>query len=202
MKRLYENIEDINIRGGIDQLSEVVRTIDKSLQNIANNTDQLVEYLAKYSNSNKGAQYENVIRTSMYLRDELFDAALELNDMQKQIVAYQNKIYRYEDMAESAQQPNPYLITKRQISVENSITHFNQSDMMEVVEILKNYSERVSHHIKMIEENKNSIAAVWRDTQYDDFAEFIDEVTGKINDAIKLFEEYVNYLEEKIKELS
>ena len=202
MKRLYENIEDINIRGGIDQLSEVVRTIDKSLQNIANNTDQLVEYLAKYSNSNKGAQYENVIRTSMYLRDELFDAALELNDMQKQIVAYQNKIYRYEDMAESAQQPNPYLITKRQISVENSITQFNQSDMMEVVEIMKNYSERVSHHIKMIEENKNSIAAVWRDTQYDDFAEFIDEVTGKINDAIKLFEEYVNYLEEKIKELS
>ena len=202
MKRLYENIEDINISGGIDQLSEVVRTIDKSLQNIANNTDQLVEYLAKYSNSNKGAQYEKVIRTSMYLRDELFDAALELNDMQKQIVAYQNKIYRYEDMSESAQQPNPYLITKRQISVENSITQFNQSDMMEVVEILRNYSERVHHHIKMIEEKKNSIAAVWRDTQYDDFAEFIDEVTGKINDAIKLFEEYVNYLEEKIKELS
>ena len=202
MKRLYENIEDINISGGIDQLSEVVRTIDKSLQNIANNTDQLVEYLAKYSNSNKGAQYENVIRTSMYLRDELFDAALELNDMQKQIVAYQNKIYRYEDMSESAQQPNPYLITKRQISVENSITQFNQSDMMEVVEILRNYSERVHHHIKMIEEKKNSIAAVWRDTQYDDFAEFIEEVTGKINDAIKLFEEYVIYLEEKIKELS
>ena len=49
---------------------------------------------------------------------------------------------------------------------------------------------------------KNSIAAVWRDTQYDDFAEFVSEVTRNVVDAIKLFEDYVIYLEEKIKELS
>ena len=70
MKKLYENIEDINIRGGVDQLSEVVRAMDISLQNIADNTDQLVGYLVKYSASNKGAQYEKVVSTSLHLQDK------------------------------------------------------------------------------------------------------------------------------------
>lgn len=202
MKKLYEHIEDIDIRGGVEQLSDVVRAMDISLQNIADNTDQLVNYLVKYSASNKGAQYEKVVSTSMFLRDEMFDASVELNDMQNQIVAYQNKIYRYEDMAESAQKPNPYLVTKRQISVDTTIVQFNRSDMIEVAAALRNYSERVFHHIKTINEKKNAISAVWRDTQYDDFAEFISEVTKDIVDAIRVYEEYVIYLEEKIKELN
>ena len=202
MKKLYENIEKINIKGGVGQLSEVVRAIDISLQNIAENTGQLVEYLVKYSASNKGAQYEKVIKTSMHLRDEIFEASVDLNDMQNQIVAYQNKIYRYEDMAESAQQANPYMVTKRQISVDTSAIQFTRADMLNVAAALRNYSERVYHHIKTIKEKKDSIAAVWHDTQYDDCAEFIGEVTKNVIEAIKVFEEYVIYLEEKIKELS
>lgn len=202
MKKLYKNIEDINIKGGVDQLSEMVRAMDISLQNIADNTDRLVGYLIKYSASNKGVQYEKVVNTSTQLRDEMFEASMELNDMQNQIVEYQNKIYRYEDMAESAQRPNPYLPARRQISIDTSIVQFNRSDMLNVAAALRNYSEIVFHHIKKINEKKNSLAAVWRDTQYDDFAEFIGEVTTNVVDAIKQFEDYVIYLEEKIKELS
>lgn len=202
MKRLYENIEDINIKGGVEQLSEMVRVMDISLQNIADNTDRLVGYLIKYSASNKGSQYEKVVNISAHLRDEMFEASIELNDMQNQIVEYQNKIYRYEDMAESAQRPNPYLVTKRQINIDTSIVQFNRSDMLEVAAVLRNYSEIVFHHIKTINEKKNSLAVVWRDTQYDDFADFIGEVTKNVVDAIKQFEDYVIYLEEKIKELS
>ncbi len=202
MKKLYERIEDINIKGGVEQLSEVVRAMDVSLQNIADNTDQLVGYLVKYSASNKGAQYEKVVKTSLELRDEMFEASAELNDLQNQIVAYQNKIYRYEDMAESAQQPNPYLVTKRQITVDTSIIQFNRSDMLNVAAALRNYSERVFHHIKTINDKKNSIASVWRDTQYNDFAEFVSEVTKNVVNAIRVFEDYVIYLEEKIKELN
>ncbi len=202
MKKLYERIEDINIKGGVEQLSEVVRAMDVSLQNIADNTDQLVGYLVKYSASNKGAQYEKVVKTSLELRDEMFEASVELNDLQNQIVAYQNKIYRYEDMAESAQQPNPYLVTKRQITVDTSIIQFNRSDMLNVAAALRNYSERVFHHIKTINDKKNSIASVWRDTQYNDFAEFVSEVTKNVVNAIRVFEDYVIYLEEKIKELN
>lgn len=201
MKKLYENIEDINIIGGIGQLSEIVRAMDMSLQNIADYTEVLTEYLAKFSLSNKGAQYEKVVNTSFKLRDEMFQASVELNEMQNQIVAYQNKIYRYEDMSESAPMPNSYLVTKRQVSVDTSAVQFNRSDMMELAAALRNYSEKVYYHIKTINQKKNSIAGVWMDTQYDDFAEFIDYVTKSVINAIKIYEEYVICLEDKIKEL-
>ena len=202
MKKLYERIEDISIKGGVEQLSEIVRAMDISLQNIADNTDQLVGFLVKYSASNKGARYEKVIKTSLHLRDEMFKASVELNDMENQIVTYQNKIYRYEGLAESAQRPNPYLVTKRQISVDSSAVQFNRSDMLNVVAALRNYSERVFHHLKTINEKKNSIAAIWQDKQYNDFASFISEVTKNVVNALRTFEEYIVYLEEKIKELN
>lgn len=202
MKKLYERIEDINIKGGVGQLSEVVTAMDISLQNIAENTEQLADLLVRYGVSNKGAQYEKVVNTTMTLRDVLYQDSIELNEMQNQVVAYQNKIYRYEDMTESAQRANPYLVARKQISVETAVVQFNRTDMMNVAAALRNYSERVFHHIKTINEKKNSIADVWRDSQYDIFSEFIVGVTKDIIQAIKVFEEYVMYLEEKIKELS
>lgn len=202
MKKLYENIENIHIKGGIGQLSEVVKVMDIALQNIADNTEQLTGYLSKYSASNKGVQYDKVVKTSLRLRDELFRTSQELNDMQNQIVIYQNKMYRYEDMSETASIPNPYLVSKKQINVDTTIMQFNRTDMMELAATLRNYSERVYHHMKTIIEKKNSIASVWKDPQYDDFAEFIDGIKRNVVEALKVFEDYVIYLEDKIKELS
>lgn len=202
MKKLYENIENIKIKGSVDQLSDIVRAIDISLQNIADNSDVLAGVLIKFSVSNKGTQYEKVVNTAMQLRDEMFEASMELNEMQNQIVAYQNKIYRYEDMAVSAQVPNPYLVQKRQISVDTSVVQFNRTDMLQLAAALRNYSERVFHHTRTINEKKNAASSIWQDSQYNDFAAFVDDVTKKIVNAIKVYEEYVVHLEEKIKELN
>lgn len=202
MKRLYDNIEDIYIKGGIEQLSEVVTTMDMSLQNIADKTDLLVGYLIKHNTSNAGAQYQNVVSNSLALRDTLFEASIELNDMQKQIVDYQNKIYRYEGMMERAGKPNQYIVSKRYITIDSSNVKMVRSDMIELITVLREYREQVYFHLKTIKEKKNSIAAVWCDTQYDDFAEFIDGVTKNVVDAMADFDNYVLELEEKIKELS
>lgn len=203
MKKLYENIEDIDIKGGVGQLSDVVTAMDISLQNIAEATERLTAQLIKYSVSNKGAQYHKVVSTSMRLRDVLYSSSIELNEMQNQIVAYQNKIYRYEEISDSAQKPNPYLVTRNQnVNVETSAVQFNRSEMINVVALLRNYSDFVYHHVKAINEKKNAIAAVWRDSQYNAFSDFIDSVKRKIGDALKVFEDYVIYLDEKIKELA
>lgn len=147
MKKLYENIENIHIKGDISQLSEMVQTMDISLQNITDYSDKLSNYLEKYSNTNKGKQFEKVVKTSLNLRDKLYNASFELNCMQNQIVEYQNKIYRYEDMSESVAKVNPYLVKKRQISVDTSVMQFNKKDMMAVMATLKNYKERVFYHL-------------------------------------------------------
>ena len=202
MKRLYENIEDIHIKGDISQLSTVVTAMDIALQNLADNTEKLYTYLVKYSSSNKGNQFEKVVNTSMALRDELFVASESLNDMQNQVVSYQNKVYRYEDISASAPAPNRYLVNRNHnISVDTSQVQFTRNDMINVVSTLKNYRERVFHHSQTIVEKKNSIANVWVDSQYKDFSEFIDGVIRNIRDAIKIFDEYVLNLESKIKEL-
>lgn len=203
MKKLYENIEDINIKGGVSQLTEMVTAMDVSLQNMAENTEQLTMQLIRYSTSNKGSQFKRVVNTTMKLRDELFEASTDLNEMQNQIVAYQNKIYRYEEMSDRVAKPYPYLVNRNQnISVETTIVQFNRTEMMNLVALLNNYAEKVFHQLRTISQKKNSIAMVWCDSQYDDFAEFIDIVSKSVLEALKEYKEYVVYLNEKIKELS
>ena len=202
MKKLYSNINDIHIAGDISQLSDVVTTIDISLQEIADKSDQLANQLAKYSASNKGAQYAKIVKTALNLRDELYQASVDLNDMQNQIVAYQNKIYRYEGMSECAPPPNKHQVGKRQISVDTSAVQFDRADMVDLSAKLKNYNDTVYYSIRAINERKSSIASVWRDTQYNDFAAFIDNVSRNIAKAIKIYAEYVLVLENKIKELN
>lgn len=203
MKKLYENIEDIDIEGDVGQLSEVVTKMDVALQNIAEYTKNLTDQLMNYNASNKGARYEWVVKVSLELRDKLCDASENLNEMQNQVVAYQNKIYRYEGMPENAQAPNPYLVTKSEtISIETSSVQFNRSEMIELSKMLRQYAAAVFEQTRAIVEEKNSIAGVWKDTQYNDFSEYIDLIAKNIGDALKEFESYVLYLDVKIKELS
>ena len=202
MKKLYMNIENINIKGGPEQLTDVVKSMDRSLQNIAANTDQMTGYLMRYSVSNKGAQFVKAVNSTLKLRDDLFDMSLELNEMQKQVVEYQNKVFRFEGKEEMAQAPNPYLVTKKQVNAETTDTQISRTEMVELAAIIRNYIENVYHHSKSIIDKKNEIAAVWRDSQYNDFAEFIDDVIRNIGKSVRELEEYVQTLEERIKELS
>ena len=201
MKKLYERIEDINIKGGVELLSEVVTVMDIALQNIAAYTDKLVKHLVKFNATNMGKRYENVVSNSLRLRDDLFDASYQLNDMQNQIVAYQNKIYRYEGMTELAEKRNPYLVTKADVTVTNSGIQFNKTDMIELVTLLRSYSEGVLNQLRTIKEKKEEIAEVWQDSQYKDFAEFVDRVIRKVFGTIKIFEDFVLELEARIKGL-
>lgn len=60
----------------------------------------------------------------------------------------------------------------------------------------------MSFTIKNINDKKNSIANIWQDSQYDDFAEFIDKIIKDVIDAIKVYDEYILLLDNKIKELN
>lgn len=203
MKRLYENIENINIKGDVSNLSNHVTTTDREFQNIAIATDNLCRELMKYSSSNKGKQYEKVVSTSIDLRNKLFQVSEELNDMQNQLVRYINKVIVYEDMNGSAQRTNPYLVTKKSnISVDTKDVKFEKIEMMHILNVLKQYSSSIRIVINRIFHEKNEIGSIWIDRQYQDYSMFIDDVVKNVDNALKVFDEYVVYLEEKIKELS
>lgn len=202
MRKLYENIENIYIKGSPAELTSIITAMDISLQNISEGTEQLAAKLVKYSDSNKGTQYERIIAKLLVLRDVLYQASVDLNGMQNEIVAYQNKIFRYEDMPELASAPNPHMVQRINIRVEVSQVQFNLAEMMSVSAELRNYSKAIIYHTQNLLDSKEQVATIWLDSQYTIFAQFIDDVCKEIIDALKSFDEYVLVLEEKIKELS
>ena len=202
MRKLYENIEDIHIKGSPAELTEIITAMDISLQNISEWTAQLTLKLIKYSETNKGTQFDRVREKLVTLREILYQASVDLNGMQNEIVTYQNKIFRYEDMAESASVPNPHMVQRININVEVTSVQFNLSEMMTVSAELKNYSEAILYHTRQLAEKKNQAGSIWLDSQYDLFAQFIDDVCSEIIDGLKLFDEYILALDEKIKELN
>lgn len=202
MKKLYMNIEDIYIKGNPLQLTEVITTMDDALQNVCQSTEDITGLVIRHSASNKGQQYEKMSTTLIKLRDEMYEASLQLNEMQSQIVEYQNKVLRYEDLSACAAVPNKHIVSRTSINTDNTEVQFRLSEMVELSNGLNSYSEFVYHNMQNIVRGKNDIAAIWQDTQYKDFAEFIDEISMELLAALKVFGEYLTYLDEKIKELS
>lgn len=203
MKRLDERIMDIDIRGGAGMLTDIVKQIDISMQTVSQNTEDMYDIAVKYSGSNVGQQYDKMVKTLNIFREILFTASIEVNDIQTQLVNFQNKIYRYEDLNQFETIPNPHLVERRkEIAVDVRSIKFSENEMRELSNCLKIYCEAVSVEMKKIVFGKNNLANVWRDTQYDDFSVFIDGISQTAEEGIKEFADYVEYLDSKIKELA
>ena len=201
MKKLYENIEDIYIIGSASELTEMVTAMDNSLQIIADYSRQLTERFLKYSTTTKGKQFQNTVNTAMKLRDEVYDASMDLNEMQNQIVKYQNKINRYEDVTDFIAAPNYFEVTKTTVSPDVAEIRMTRTEMMSLVSMMEEYHAEVSSQLRFINEKKDDIGNIWRDSQYTDFAEFIEEISDKLQQGLKIYDDFVLYLKERILEL-
>lgn len=201
MRKLFDHIEDIHIKGTAAQLTRAVTAMDDSLQDIASATEQLAGYLLRYSNTNQGIQFAKAVEAVVKLSKILFDASLELNEMQNEVVRYQNKIYRYEDMSQSAAKPNKHTVQKVNISMVSTSVQFSMTDMANLVKSLESYFGYVLQQGNTLVNKKNQLAGIWLDSQYKTFSDFIDEVVGVMKQALKKLDEYRMHLDAKLKEL-
>ncbi len=202
MKKLMVNIEDVNIKGDIDQLSQAAISIDKGLQSIADNTDKLYSRIIKVQSTNLGKTYNDIAQTTSAFRSELYDSSVEMNDLQRQLINYQNKLYRYEGINRSAPSPNRFFVQKRNISTDTHSFMFSRKDMQDLINMIKSYIRFVEGDINKIVKTKNEAAYFWKDRQYNDFSSFIDDINNKIKRAIKKYEGFITDIENKVKELS
>jgi len=202
MKRLTINIEDIYIKGGPVQLTEVITSIDNSLQKLSQATEDATILVNKYSSSNKGQQYRKMASALEALSNRLYEASVDINSMQNEIVNYQNKVMRYEGMAESAVLPNKITIERAHVEVDIADVKFELNEMNEIKNGLNIYSATIFYGMQDIVRKKNDIGQIWLDTQYKTFAEFIDELNMDTLASVKTFGEYLEYLEERIKAIS
>ena len=202
MKKLYENIEDIYIEGDPENLTELITDMDNYLQAIANDTEQLTYGLVKYSEVIKGIQFNNALETVLVLSDTLCEASRELNRMQNEIVEYQNRILRFEEMNTSVSAPNKYIVERVTINTDSLVRKYEVGELISLLQDLNDYSINVSNFTEKILDAKDNISAIWRDSQYNLFSDFIDDICVEITNALKKFDEYAAYLDEKVKELS
>lgn len=202
MKKLYENIEDIYIEGDPENLTELITDMDNYLQAIANDTEQLTYGLVKYSEVIKGIQFNNALGTVLVLSDTLCEASRELNRMQNEIVEYQNRILRFEEMNTSVSAPNKYIVERVTINTDSLVRKYEVGELISLLQDLNDYSINVSNFTEKILDAKDNISAIWRDSQYNLFSDFIDDICVEITNALKKFDEYAAYLDEKVKELS
>ncbi|MBR1764616.1 MAG: hypothetical protein IJ746_04415 [Ruminococcus sp.] len=202
MKRLNVNIEEVNIKGDIDQLSQAVIVIDKALQSIADNTDKLYSKLMNFQSTNLGKTYNNIVQTTAELRSELYYSSAEMNDLQRQLIDYQNKLYRYEGINRSAPSPNKFFVQKRKLSTSTNGFMFSRKDMQDLIAMIKSFVGSVESNLKNIVKAKDSASHFWKDRQYKDFSSFIDDVNNKTQRAIKKYEGFIADIDNKVKELS
>lgn len=199
MKKLYVNIEKVKITGGPKELYSLINITDMSLKNMSEKTKKMIEFLSKYSESNKGIQFEKLINSTILLRDDLSDASYEINDMLIQVVKFVNKLNQYEDSNETLPLPEQYTIPKCYVSSDVRSFQFGYDEMLEVERECRTFREDIYLSIKNVNTKKNNIASIWMDPQYDDYSDFIQDITSKIVTALKAYDEYLQYLDSKIK---
>ena len=202
MRRLKVNIEDIHIKGSLFQLSDVITSIDKVMQKISQETEMVTSLVVKYSSSNSGQQYSRMASTLLELRDYLYEASVEMNEMQNEIVEYQNKVMRYEEVTGSVVLPQKHIVHRTRIEFQTHDMQFRVNDMMQLSSALQKYSASIYFQTQDMVKIKNDAGRFWMDSQYRDFSRFVDENSLYTMNSLKAFGEYVDFLNQRIKELS
>ena len=202
MKKLHLNITNIHIKAkdpGV--LSTLIADIDKQLQTLVASTDSAKSLITKYSGSNNGDQYENACRSLQALSQHIKECTLTINDLEMQVVAFQNKVYRFEGSNKSAPPPKKYIINETRVNTNHATVQYGMAEMKAVSTGLAQYCERARTVIKGILMARNRIATVWLDPQFKDFSAVVDSVRVAAEKHIKELDSYVTYLNTRIKEI-
>ena len=202
MDKLYINVEKCEIAGGAKNLTPMVQEMDRRLQELASETITIKNTLLKFASTSASEQYKKATLSVYNLSETITEKSYQLNDMQGQIVTYQNNISRFEDNGQIFSNPNPFTVVKTQINVDTSVFKFNLEEMIEVNKCISKYTDNTREILKVLQSNKSSIGFIWKDPQYKDFEMFIDEIVSETNKNIDILEDYSKYLGQKIQELN
>lgn len=201
MKKLYVNVDRCEVMGGAQALAPIVQEMDRRLQEFASKTETIKGVLFKFVNTNSSEQYKKAATAIFNLSTSLVEKAEQLNDMQSQIVNYQNAIARYNDNSYSFAAPNAHNVKTVRIDADTNHFQFTHDDMIYVNQSIQKYANDARDTVKHLKANKEEIGSIWKDPQYKDFSEFIEEIVSKTENGISVLEEYSRYLDRKIMEL-
>lgn len=198
--RLYVNVQRADIQGGADALCPIVQEMDKRLQELAQETENIKEIMLKFQTSNSSDQYDRACNVISAFSNFLFDKSEELNDMQVQIVEYQNSTNRYNEKSGCFSNPNSHDVRKVIVDVDVQHFQFTLDEMRYVNQSIETYIKNAEDISNQLLNNKNEVGSIWRDPQYEDFSQFIDEVVTATKQSLTIVNDYSIHLNQQIAE--
>ena len=198
--RLVISIENVRIKGGINKLNEPIETMDRIMEAMFNDANELAQTIVKHFAGNKGQQYEFIAKHAKDLAKALDESSIQMNSMQKQIVEFQIKTNRFNDTHLSVGTIRKRNVIEINPNVSTQETYFEIDTIKLVHAKFVDFSKKTEANIKKLVSEKDSIKSFWDDPQYRRFSDFINDIANLVRKYLFIFNKYADYLHGKIVE--
>ena len=148
-----------------------------------------------------GLQYERACTAVTELSTQVFEASETLNDVQRQVIVFEQRVHDYEEDGQNAPAPSRHNVRRVQVEVNTALVQLNTQDMSFVSGALYNYLTNMSEECRKLCMNRDSIGEIWQDPQFKRFSEYIDEICLVISRGCRELNSYRNHLNVQIRNL-
>ena len=200
MAKLITNLEKVRVKGGIDKLNEPIYSMDKAIEKMYNDSVELAEIIKNHFEGNKGNQYVVIVTNAKDLAKALEDASISINNMQHQIIQFQEATNCFNDERTSVGSVRKRSTITINPNVVSQFRFFTTDTIKLVQRKLVEFSSKTKETLKRLISEKDALKSIWCDPQYDHFSKFIDEMSQEINKHLRVFDNYADYLQKKITE--
>lgn len=197
---LFECIDDVRINGRPSELSSAISAMDICLQDLADQTNQMDEMMTLMSGNLKGQQFEKAVTEIHNFSVFLCEMSDKLNEMQREVVDYQNRISRFEGLAEDGTYNN---LNVRVVNVfaDTGEVQLTSDQWILVYEKICEYCRNSMDSASQLQSKKNDVGEIWQDSQYMRFSDFIDSIVNEAKEKILVVEDYAQNLKTELSRL-
>lgn len=113
----------------------------------------------------------------------IFNFLLALNNIQNQIIDYQNKVYKFEDINVVVKNVKATDINDYEIS---GVTSFNiNGGLINIEELLDKYINSISEQLNNMINEKNKYATIWLDSQYKKYEKIVSQYIEHVEKSLE-----------------
>jgi uncharacterized protein YukE len=178
----------------LKRCADSIAEIDKRMQDFANATEMMKSIVVSHGGSNYGKQYNNMCLAVNKFSKDIYTASDVLNDLQHQVVEFENKCHVFENEPPSAS-GTVHNVNYTELSANTGEFQMHKDQMKAVSNALEAYFAFARQTAMQLRSNRDSICAIWLDSQSKDFSEVIEEVFAMIEAGCQVLDNYKQYLD-------
>lgn len=197
---MFDNLGDVYILGKATILNDEISAMDNIVQHMSSQTEEMKQVLMECSDATFGEQFERAVTEAEQLSDVLYEKAFELNKVQHDLVRYIDKIDVFNDRPPSGIPPRPFNVER--IHVEANIRYDKLENVIveDLIRGINEYSRSIADLTRQMVYQRDSIGEKWKDSQFDQYSRFIDEIVEANRKGISVLIDYANYLLAKLRQ--